>query len=819
MAVITSDTRVITTPQGLSTQEVQERVKRGETNNYQPRVNRSYWDIFRDNVLNLFNIVLFLLLLFVLFMQDYGTVVVAGMSVVSNTILGMIQEMNSKRKLDNLAAMTVQNAFVWRDGQKQEIPMRQVVKDDILILEPGIKAVVDGEVLVSDALEINESMLTGESDAVFKEPGHEVFSGSFCVAGTGLMRATRVGKNSNINQLSEIAKAYKNVRTPTQKRIDIFVELSVAVMVIFVPLLFIRDLWVVQPPLQLLDAVRNVVVFVTTLVPQGLVLTGIMSLTLGAIKISQQQTLVQKVNAVESLANVTVLCFDKTGTLTKNELAVDEIIPLNSETKAQIIQQLADYLDNLAHLNRTALAIKEFTATHTSSNGTRKIREVPFTSERKWGAVIFENETLILGASERMLHPEHPAIQQSVELSQQGKRVLAFASMEAEPNGNHIMERSKPIALVVLSDNIREDIQDTLQAFRDEDIQLKVISGDNIETVKAIAGQAGMDTSVAYTGDQIDAMTDSELEIAVSEASAFARINPHTKQRVISALQRRGEYVAMVGDGVNDVPALKQAELAIVMNDGTQISKDIADIVLLNNAMSTLPLAFREGRTITQTIFASTKLFLSRAIGHIPFYIFVLFMALPFPNTPIQISWLTFGSLNIPAMFITLLIFHPKFMRNFRDDVMDYSVIGGVIAAATYTLLFTITYFATERNIYLARNASMIYQILLNSYIVMTIVGVDFYQPKTFITQWRTVATMTGLATVTIWASYLVPAIVGATPLTFASHPLIIVLITALLALSMVLIAHFSRRRYLLHRLWALAHRDDYSLDGTRAQR
>ncbi|MDQ7035663.1 MAG: HAD-IC family P-type ATPase [Anaerolineae bacterium] len=513
MAVRPSDTRITTLPQGLSTYDVQQRVKRGETNQYQARVTRTYWDIFRDNVLNLFNIVLLILLVIVLIMQDYGTVLVAGMSVVTNTILGMIQEMNSKRKLDNLAALTVQNAFVWRDGKKQEIPMRQVVKDDILILEPGIKAVVDGEVILSDALEMDESMLTGESDAVFKQAGLEVLSGSFCVAGTGLMRATRVGKHSHINQLSEIAKTYKNVRTPTQKRLDIFVELSVIVMVIFVPLLFVRNLLVEEPPLSILDAIRNVVVFVTTLVPQGLVLTGIISLTIGAIKISQRETLVQKVNAVESLANVTVLCFDKTGTLTKNELTVDEIIPLNSETEAEITQHLADYLDNLAHHNRTADAIKQYTDSRTAANGARKVREVPFTSERKWGAVVFEHETLILGATERVLVDNHPARQQVIELSKQGKRVLAFAKIDAAPSGNRLIERGNPIALIVLSDTIRDDIQDTLQAFRNENIQLKVISGDNLETVKAVAAQSGMDTTIAYTGEDINAMRDADLEI------------------------------------------------------------------------------------------------------------------------------------------------------------------------------------------------------------------------------------------------------------------------------------------------------------------
>lgn len=813
MAVTTPDKLIALTIQGLTANEVAERVQRGETNNYQPRVNRTYWEIFRDNVLNLFNIVIFTLLVIVLSMKDYGTVFFAGFSVISNTFFGMIQEMSAKRRLDRLAALAVQKALVLRDGIRQEIPMREVVKDDILILEPGVKAVVDGVVIGSDALEMDESMLTGESDAVFKEAGNEVYSGSFCVAGTGLIRATRVGKASHINQLSELAKTYKNIRTPTQKRIDIIVELSVVAMFIFVPMLFVRNLFVERPPLAPLDAVRNAVVFVTTLVPQGLVLTAILSLTIGAIKISQRQTLVQKVNAVESLANASVLCFDKTGTLTKNALAVDEIIALNGESEAVITQQLADYLNNLAHLNRTALAVKQYVDTHASPNGVAKIREIPFTSGRKWGAVVFPGQTLLLGAPERLLDNEQHALRQTLELSQQGKRVLAFARTTTEPQVNQIIVKGQPIALVVMSDQMREDIQDTLQAFRDEEIQLKVVSGDNLETVKAIASQAGMDTQFAYTGEQIDAMSDGDLELAVREATVFARIEPHSKQRIVQALQRLGEYVAMVGDGVNDVPALKQADLAIVMNDGTQISKDVADIVLLNNAMSTLPNAFHEGTEITQTIYATTRLFMTRGVFNVALFVFILFMALPFPITPIQISWITLGSVNIPATLIAIALIRPKYMANFRDDVLDPILIGGVIGSVCLMLLYVATFFGTGRDTGMARSAVTIYQTLFNAYVVMMIMGVDFYQPKTFIRHWRMVTVMVVLSVVTIWVMYAEPPLFEFTLVDFAHQPLIIILITALMGLSMMLMAYFLKKRYLLHRVWALTQHDDKSLE------
>jgi cation-transporting ATPase E len=388
-------------------------------------------------------------------------------------------------------------------------------------------------------------------------------------------------------------------------------------------------------------------------------------------------------------------------------------------------------------------------------------------------------------------------------------RVLAFARMQQEPQDEQI-SAADPIAFIVMSDKIRGDIEETLQSFRDEHISLKVISGDNLETVRAIAAQSGMDVTGAYTGDELNEMSDEELTGVVDKANVFARVEPGTKRRIVSALQTNKEYVAMVGDGVNDVPALKQADLAIVMNDGTQISKDVADIVLLNNAMSTLPRAFVEGTSITQTIFGSMKLFLVRNVYNISLFIFVMFMSLPFPITPVQISWATFGTINIPATFLAAGWFRPKKMIDFRDDVLDYVITGGVIGAVLLTILYVVVYFGTGRDVTSVRSAVTIFTALYNAYIVMTVKGVNFYKPKTFITYWKTVLMMTVLTILTVWAMYILPGLFEFKPFDlYGADWWVMPFVTLLYIASIMLLPHGMKYRYLLNRMWALFERDE----------
>ena len=792
---------------GLSHSDVQARIDRGQSNDFEARVGRSYWNIFRENVLNLFNIVLGAMLVIVIALGDYATAFFAGFSVVSNTFFGMIQEFNAKRQLDQLAALAEQTARCLRAGEWVDVPMRGVVLDEVIRIEPGDRLVVDGVILRADSLEMDESQLTGESDAVGKAPGDEVFSGSFCIAGAGVMRATKVGAESHINRLSVIAKQYKLVKTPTQIKIDITVEVAVVIMAVFVPLIFITGFSVGN---EFLEIVRNAVVFTTSLVPQGLVLVAILSLTIGAVKISRQQTLIQRVNAVESLANATVLCFDKTGTLTRNQLAVREIIPIGEDGPGEIHRALRDFLKNLAHLNNTAQAIERYIdQVAVESEKPQKLKEIPFSSGRKWAAVRLSDKTLLMGAPERLLPAASRFTQQAEALSADGLRVLAFAEMAGEPDLHAGVAAFDvvPLALIVLSDQIREDIQDTLAAFRAEGLTLKVISGDNIETVRAIAKAAGMDIGRrAYTGAELDAMGEGEFDSAVRESHVFARIEPDTKQRIVQALRRNGEYVSMVGDGVNDVPALKAANLAIVMNDGAQISKDVADIVLLNNAMSTLPRAFREGKETTQTIFGTMKMFLVRNFFMVALFVCIAFMALPFPITPVQISWATFGTVNLPATLIAFGWLRPRFMGHFRRDVLDYIVTMGCVGAAMMTLLYLIVWFGGGGDLRLTRSAMTIMVALYGMLITWHIQGIDLYNPDSFLHHWRILSLSSLLTALTIIAMYMFPDLFEFSPPRWdgGDGSLMIVAIAALFLLTMALLSHGMRHRYLLERFWAL---------------
>lgn len=783
---------------GLTAAEVEERVRRGESNDYQAHPGRTYWDIIRDNLLNVFNIVLFPLLGVIISFGEYAVAFFAGFSVVTNALLGTIQEVLAKRKLDQLVALEAHNVRVWRDGALQEVPLHALVKDDVIPIVPGDRLVVDGVVLESDALEMDEAHLTGESDSILKEVDHKLYSGSFCIAGTGVMQATQVGRESTINKLSITARRYQNTLTPTQRRISAIVKLCIMLMVICAPMLWLADS---INGLPLLEKVKNSVVFITSIVPYGLVLVVILSLSIGAISITRHRTLIRRVNAVESLANVTVLCFDKTGTLTHNKLAVQQVIPLNDDVPVDAIKRrLRAYVDNLASLNGTAQAVAHFVEDLPDS-GVTKQREIPFNSTRKWGAVVLEDETLMMGAPERLLNAVNPddarILGEAEALAAQGLRVIVFAHADQPPEG---MPHGQPLALIILSDQVRDDIAETLDAFRKQNVRLKVISGDYMATVRTIAAQAGITIDHAYTGAELMAMSDIEFALAAQQGDVFARVEPETKRRLVEALKARGEHVAMVGDGVNDVPALKEADLAVVMNDGAQITKEIADILLLNNAMSTLPLAFREGTEITQTIFGTIKLFLVKTFYNVLLFIYVGFMALPFPITPIQINWVTFGTVNIVATLIAFKILRPAPMRRFRHDVLDFILTGAVIGSASIALLYAVTFFASGGSTDAARSALSIFITLFGILIFWHVFGIDLLRPETIAQNKGIIALGLALMLMTLLGFYIMPRLFEFV----APDLLTIIFIVALFELVMFLYSWAMRDRSLINNLWTL---------------
>ncbi len=765
------------TLRGLTPADAADRVRRGLTNKFQPRTSRTYAQIFADNLFNIFNITLAVLLITMLALGRPGDTVFAGGSVVANTLIGLIQEIRAKRALDRLAALSAGTARVRRDGQSLDIPIDQIVQDDLIEVAPGDRIVVDGPCVWEDSVEVDESLITGESDPVDKEAGDRLTSGSFVTAGRAIMRAEQIGADSFVSRLGRTAKGYKFIPTPIQQKINAIVGVSVVGMALFGPLLIVSGL---ASQAALADTIANTTVLVTTFVPQGVVLATTLALTFGAVRIGLQRTLVQRINAVESMANVTVLCFDKTGTLTENRLAVTEIVPLTPSLPLSLWERgtggegegapgvralLARYVGSLATQNKTAAAIEAYVGPLRASDGPAKRAETPFSSTRKWGAVSFEDGTTMLLGAPEILIEDLPAREQASRLAESGLRVLAFATSASALSGDRLPEARRPLALIVLRDTPRGDVQSTLEAFASRGIQLKVISGDNAETVSAIARAAGMQVTGAVTGPQLEAMSPAAFSEATQTANVFARITPETKRRIVSALATQGEYVAMVGDGVNDVPALKAARLGIAMYDGAQIAKDVADLVLLDNALSTLPQALAEGYRTTQKIYSTVKMFLSRNLYLILMFIMVGFMGLPFPGLVRPLSWAAISTTSIPAVFITFGLLRPRPIRHFRRQVLGYIILTGLIGAVALTLAYTATYLLSDRDVTLAQTVMTLMALIYGILVFWDVHGVVPFEPITFRQNPREAAIGIGVAIVTLAVPALLPGVFQIAPL------------------------------------------------------
>jgi cation-transporting ATPase E len=606
-----------------------------------------------------------------------------------------------------------------------------------------------------DAVEVDESLITGESDSIDKNVGDTMTSGSFITAGRAIMRAEKIGSESFVNRLGQTARGFKFIPTPIQQKINAIVGVSVVGMALFAPLLMVSG---VIKQTDAATTVTRTVILVTTFVPQGVVLATTLALTFGAVRISLQKTLVQRINAVESMANVTVLCFDKTGTLTENRLAVTEVIDLTRLPPLPTTEQLLSgegvrallsrYVSSLATQNKTAAAIEAHVGR--SNGGPAKQVEVSFTSTRKWGGATFaDGQTLLLGAPE-ILIDDPPARERAASLAGNGMRVLAFASSPAVLTVDQPPSPRQPLALIVLRDTPREDIQHTLESFTARGVRLKVISGDNAETVSAIARAAGMEIHGAVTGPQLEALSAAEFEQAVQRANVFARITPETKRRIIAALAAQGEYVAMVGDGVNDVPALKAARLGIAMYDGAQIAKDVADLVLLNNALSTLPQALVEGYKTTQKIYSTAKMFLARNLYMILMFIMAGFIGLDIPDQVRPLSWAAISTTSLPALFVTFGLIQARPIRQFRRQVLGYIIIAGLIGAVTLTVAYAGAHLLSGGDTLLAQSVMTLMASLYGIWIFWDVHGVIPFEPITFKQNAREALVGVGVAIVTL---------------------------------------------------------------------
>ncbi|MFF0780806.1 MULTISPECIES: HAD-IC family P-type ATPase [unclassified Streptomyces] len=664
---------------GLTRAEVAERVARGEVNDVPVRSSRSMGEIVRANVFTRFNAiigVLWLVMLFVAPIQDS----LFGFVILANTGIGIVQEWRAKQTLDSLAVIGEARPTVRRDGVAVEVATSEIVLDDLVETGPGDKIVVDGVCAEADGLEIDESLLTGEADPVHKRPGDQVMSGSFVVAGGGAFRATKVGREAYAAQLAEEASRFTLVHSELRTGISTILKYVTWMMVPAAIGLVITQLVVKNDNLG--AAVARTVGGIVPMVPEGLVLLTSVAFAIGVIRLGRKQCLVQELPAIEGLARVDTVCLDKTGTLTEGGMDVTELRALNGADEPYVRKVLGALGESDPHPNASLQAIIDACP---DSEEWRCVESLPFSSARKYSGAAFsegdgEASTWLLGAPDVLLTEDDPALAETERLNEQGLRVLLLARATRDLDDPEPARGARPTALVVLEQRLRPDAGDTLRYFAEQRVQAKVVSGDNAVSVGAVAAKLGL------SGTAVDArrLPDDQqgMAKALDEGTVFGRVTPQQKRDMVGALQSGGHTVAMTGDGVNDVLALKDADIGVSMGSGSEATRAVAQIVLLNNSFATLPSVVAEGRRVIGNITRVATLFLVKTVYSVLLALLVVCWQVEYPFLPRHLTLLSTLTIGVPAFFLALAPnterAHPHFVRR----VMRYAVPGGVVAGA-----------------------------------------------------------------------------------------------------------------------------------------
>lgn len=698
---------------GLTAAEVAERVGDGRTNDVPPRASRSAWEIVRSNVFTRINAIFALLAVIIFSTGHLLDGLFAGL-IVANSIVGIVQELRAKRTLDKLAIVGQAHPQVRRDGYTAAIPPHEIVLDDVIELGPGDQAVVDGEVLAAEGLELDESLLTGEADPIPKGPGSPVLSGSYVSSGTGLYRATKVGREAYAAQLEAEASKFTLVNSELRNGINTILKV-ITWLLIPAGILSVYNQLTGSEALP--DALRGMVAALVPMVPEGLILMTTIAFAVGVVRLGRRNCLVNELPAIEGLARVDVVCADKTGTLTENAMELAEVRGLAHDDAAHRRQaELA--LGALAAADkRPNASMQAIRDAFPDSPGWSAVETLPFSSARKYGGVAFEGHgAWLLGAPDVLLPEGSPARAEAEETSARGLRVLLLARAEGLPAARagapssgepsaagqpaavvrtpapQALPRLQPEALVVLEQKVRVDVRATLDYFEAQKVTVKVISGDNAASVGSVAGQLALPGADA----PVDARTlpdDGEgLAGVLEERAVFGRVSPSQKRGMVRALQSRGHTVAMTGDGVNDVLALKDADIGVAMGAGSPAARAVAQIVLLDNRFATLPHVVGEGRRVIGNIERVANLFLTKTVYSVLLALMVGvpgligFDPLPYPFLPRHVTITGWFTIGLPAFVLSLAPNHDRARPGFVGRVMRMAIPAGVvIAVACFT--------------------------------------------------------------------------------------------------------------------------------------
>jgi cation-transporting ATPase E len=663
---------------GLTAAEVDERIRDGRVNDVPDAPVRTIGQIVRANVITPVNGIIGTLFVLILIAGYPADALFAGV-VVSNSIIGIAQEVQARRTLNALAVLSAPKARVRREGVTTEVGISVVVADDLLELSPGDQVVVDGTVVAEVGLEVDESLLTGESDAVEKGVGEEVMSGSFVSAGSGFYRATAIGADSYAARLSEEARVFRLADSELRNGVNVILRwltfiIPPAALLLLFRLLDVEDRWQ--------DALQGTVAAAVAMVPDGLVLLTSLSFITGVLALARRKALAKELASVELLARVDTLCLDKTGTITTGEISLGGIEPMGDTSEEEARAALGALGAADPSPNATLAAI---VAHHPAPDGWRLNETLPFSSARKWAAAEFEGRGVYyLGAPDILFDEDDiEARDRARGFIESGSRVLLVTRTDGPWFGEDLPARRDPVCLVVLEDTVREDAPEIFSFFRDQGVELKVISGDHPATVAAVARRAGIaDAEVGFDARGLPEDLE-ELADTLESSTVFGRVTPHQKRAMVHALQSRGRTVAMTGDGVNDVLALKDSDMGIAMGAGSSSTRAVAQLVLLDNRFATLPRVLAEGRRVINNIERVANLFITKAAYAVLLTAVVGIAGSPFPFLPRQLTLIGSFSIGVPGFFLALAGNDRLVVPGFLRRVLRFSLPAGTIAGVT----------------------------------------------------------------------------------------------------------------------------------------
>ncbi len=675
---------------GLSVFEARERFENGYANTPPESPEKTVGQIFKDNILTYFNMIFFILAFLIILVESYRNLTFMGV-IVSNSAIGIIQELRAKRTLSKLKFVAEPHAVVIRDGQKQTIPADEAVLDDIAIFSPGNQIYADAVVITGEC-RVNEALVTGESDEIVKSAGSALLSGSFVVSGECCARLDKVGSESFVSKLTVEAKKHtKKRRSEMMRSLTRLVQIIGFIVIPFGTILYLQQIG----PLgrSVTDGVVSTVAAIIGMIPEGLYLLVSVALTVSVIRLAQKKTLVHDLGCIETLARVDVLCVDKTGTITEPTMTVTGFETLHpDEYDAQTVGSiLSDYAAAMGPDNETMAALQK---SFTDAPSRRAVQLLPFSSAVKYGGVTFSFDgTFLLGAPERILGDGYAAYQPQIErYSAEGARVLLLARYGGTLADKALTGAVRPVALITLANGIRPEAPATFAYFKKQGVTIKVISGDNPLTVSRVALDAGIDNADKYV-DATTLTTERKLKAAVKEYTVFGRVTPDQKRKLIRALKESGHTVAMTGDGVNDVLALKDADCSIAMASGSEVACQVSQLVLMNSDFSAMPSVVGEGRRVINNIERSASLFLVKNIFSFALTLTALVFALSYPITPAQLTLFNITMIGIPSFILAL---EPntnrvrgRFLRNvlvraLPAGLTDFLAMLGVILASAH---------------------------------------------------------------------------------------------------------------------------------------